>query len=153
MPWRSIPNTTRRCSSEVELYKWKMTLGRTGQGFHGALNELLARLAEHLDGDAIGNAAFVDDAANEVKVRAADAAGKPTSISAKPTSSSRSNMRSFSCTFIGSIRAWLPSRRSTLHQRGARSKVRPGHCRSGRSMGANGRYLWNGIAPPARLRG
>ena len=44
-------------------------LGCAVQSFHGALNELLARLAKHLNGDAIGNAPFVDDAANEVEVR------------------------------------------------------------------------------------
>ena len=44
-------------------------LGRAGQCFHGSLNELLTRLTQHLNGDAIGNAAFVDDAANEVEVR------------------------------------------------------------------------------------
>ena len=41
--------------------------------------------------------------------------------------------------FIGSIRAWLPSRRSVDSQRGAVVMVRVGHCRSGRSTGGNGR--------------
>jgi hypothetical protein len=34
---------------------------------------------------------------------------------------------SFSSTLIGTASAWLPSRRSTLHQIGARSIVRSGH--------------------------
>ena len=42
--------------------------------------------------------------------------------------------------FIGSIRAWLPSRRSVDSQRGAAVMVRDGHCRSGRSTAGNGRY-------------
>ena len=76
-----------------------------------------------------------------------EAAGNPTSISTKPTSSSNSYMRSFSSTFIGSISAWLPSRRSTLHQRGAAARARFGHCRSGNETGVNGRYLAKGMAP------
>ena len=36
---------------------------------------------------------------------------------------------------IGSTSAWLPSRRSTLHQRGARVMTRDGHVRSGRGIG------------------
>ena len=39
------------------------------KGFHGALDELLPRLAQHLNGDVRRNAALVDDAANEVEVR------------------------------------------------------------------------------------
>ena len=54
---------------------------------------------------------------------------------------------------IGSISAWLPSRRSTLHQIGALSMTRVGHCRSGRSIGGNGRYLWIGMAVIEKLLG
>ena len=50
---------------------------------------------------------------------------------------------------IGSMRAWLPSRRSTAHQRGASVMRFVGQVRSGRST-ANcswyGRYLWIGMA-------
>ena len=46
---------------------------------------------------------------------------------------------------IGSISAWLPSRRSTLHQVGALVMVLPGQDRSGRLIGSNGRYFSNGI--------
>ena len=48
-----------------------------------------------------------------------DAAGKPTSISLKPISTRSRKNSSFSSRLIGSINAWLPSRRSTLHQTGA----------------------------------
>ena len=47
------------------------------------------------------------------------AAGKPTSISLKPILTSRSKNSSFSSRLMGTIRLWLPSRRSTLHQAGA----------------------------------
>ena len=40
---------------------------------------------------------------------------------------------------IGSISAWLPSRRSVDSHRGAAVMVLPGQVRSGRSTGANGR--------------
>src|SRR5699024_12062392 len=46
---------------------------------------------------------------------------------------SSSNIRSLRSEFIGSMRAWLPSRRSTAHQRGARVMRREGQVRSGRS--------------------
>src|SRR4051794_34669586 len=78
-----------------------------------------------------------------------EAAGKPTSISLYPIWTSSMNMRRLRSGDIGSIRAWLPSRRSTAHQRGAASTCRVGHWRSGRST-ANcfwyGAYRSKGIA-------
>ena len=59
------------------------------------------------------------------------AAGNPTSISLKPILVRSSNISIFSVTTIGSISAWLPSRRSTLHQTGAFSISRFGHSLSG----------------------
>ena len=76
-----------------------------------------------------------------------DAAGKPTSISTNPTSNSSSYMRSFSSTFMGSISAWLPSLKSTLHQRGGSVSTALGQWRSGRSTGSKAWYFWNGMAP------
>jgi hypothetical protein len=73
-----------------------------------------------------------------------DADGKPTSISLNPHFTSVLNSSSFCETFIGTASAWLPSRRSTLHQRGARVSTRPGHCRLGSSTGGNGRYFFDG---------
>ena len=55
-------------------------------------------------------------------------------------------MRSLRAGVMGSMRAWLPSRRSTAHQRGAWVMTVLGHVRSGRSMGANGVYRPKGIA-------
>src|SRR6478735_1338022 len=57
-------------------------------------------------------------------------------------------MRSLRSEFIGSMRAWLPSLRSTAHQRGACSMRFVGHVRSGSWKGIcswNGTYFWNGI--------
>ncbi len=46
---------------------------------------------------------------------------------------------------MGSISAWLPSRRSTLHHCGAAVSVRDGQVRSGIGIGANGLYLSEGV--------
>ena len=46
---------------------------------------------------------------------------------------------------IGSISAWLPSRRSVESHLGARSMVLFGQVRSGRSTGLNGAYRWHGM--------
>src|SRR5205823_4436606 len=73
-----------------------------------------------------------------------DAEGKPTSISLNPHLTRVWNSSSFWLTFMGTARAWLPSRRSTLHQIGARVRTRLGHCRSGKWTGGNGRYLADG---------
>ena len=63
------------------------------------------------------------------------AAGKPTSISLKPIFTSASNMRRLRAGSIGSISAWLPSRRSTEHHSGALSMTTFGHVRSVSTIG------------------
>src|SRR4051794_12471061 len=73
-----------------------------------------------------------------------DAAGKPTSICLNPQRTSASNSSSFCATFIGTASAWLPSRRSTLHQMGACVSVCAGQRRSGKSIGGKGRYFERG---------
>src|ERR1700733_5296777 len=73
-----------------------------------------------------------------------DADGKPTSISLKPLLTSLWNNSNFCETFIGTASAWLPSRKSTLHHRGACVRTRPGHWRSGNATGGNGRYFFDG---------
>src|SRR5882672_5314273 len=74
-----------------------------------------------------------------------DAEGKPTSISLKPICTSVWNNSSFCETFIGTASAWLPSRKSTLHQRGACVRVSFGQRRSFNSTGGNGRYFLDGF--------
>src|SRR5581483_1444377 len=74
-----------------------------------------------------------------------DAEGKPTSISLKPILTTVSNMRRLRTGSIGSMRAWLPSRRSTEHQRGAFSIRLFGQVRSSSTRGRNGRYFSKGI--------
>ncbi len=78
--------------------------------------------------------------------------GNPTSISLYPMRTSRSNMRRLRAGLIGSINAWLPSRRSTAHHIGALSMTRSVQVRSGSVIGstssANGRYRLIGIDDP-----
>src|SRR5690606_26254352 len=73
------------------------------------------------------------------------AAGKPTSISLKPMLTSSVNIFSLRAGSIGSISAWLPSRRSTEHQRGALSITTFGQVRSVSTIGTYARYFSNGI--------
>ena len=77
-----IPKTTRRCSVEVELYKWKMTRGApaTPRRF---VDQFLSGLAEHLNGDVFRNEPLVYNLSNKIKT-VCEAAGNPTSISLNP---------------------------------------------------------------------
>ena len=54
---------------------------------------------------------------------------------------------------IGSMSAWLPSRRSTEHHSGALSMTWSGQVRSARTIGICGRYLSNGIGLGVTLAG
>src|SRR4051794_9835554 len=58
---------------------------------------------------------------------------------------SRSNIVILRVGDIGSMSAWLPSRRSVDSQRGASVMTACGQVRSGRSIGGEARYRWNGI--------
>ncbi|CDD30634.1 unknown [Firmicutes bacterium CAG:94] len=72
-------------------------------------------------------------------------AGKPTSISRKPMAVSMRKNATFCSRSMGVTRAWLPSRKSTLHHTGAWVRVLPGQVRSARAMGWKGlyfRYPW-----------
>ena len=70
------------------------------------------------------------------------AAGKPTSISLKPIRTSSSNIRRLRAGLIGSISAWLPSRRSTAHHSGAEVIRLSGQVRSASATGSTS--SWNG---------
>src|ERR1039457_2414061 len=74
-----------------------------------------------------------------------EAAGNPTSISLKPILTSVSNMRRLRAASMGSINAWLPSRKSTLHQVGGAVMTVLGQVLSPKPMGANARYLVEGL--------
>src|SRR4051794_39275172 len=61
----------------------------------------------------------------------------------------RSNIIILRAGLIGSISAWLPSRRSVDSQRGASVMVRDGQMRSGRSIGGDAPERCTGM-PPGR---
>jgi hypothetical protein len=62
-------------------------------------------------------------------------------------------MRRLRCGSIGSISAWLPSRRSTEHHSGALSMRRSGQVRSVSTTGTKRRYLSKGIFLGVTLAG
>ena len=97
-----------------------------------ALDEVLARLRQHLDRDVVGDDVLFDEVADEVEVRLARRREARPRSPCSPCSTSRSNMMRLRSGLIGSMSAWLPSRRSTAHQRGALVMRASGHVRSGR---------------------
>src|SRR5271157_995776 len=56
-----------------------------------------------------------------------------------------SNIRRLRAASMGSISAWLPSRKSTLHQVGAAAMTALGQLLFFRSMGVKARYLVEGL--------
>ena len=54
-------------------------------------------------------------------------------------------MRRLRAGLIGSISAWLPSRRSTLHHCGAFVMTRSGQVRSSSPIGGKAEYFWIGM--------
>ena len=70
-----------------------------------------------------------------------EADGNPTSISLNPVSNYNWKNLCFFSEPIGSIKAWLPSLKSTLHQIGFLEIIFPGHLRSLRSILSNGKYF------------
>src|SRR5271165_6536946 len=56
-----------------------------------------------------------------------------------------SNIRRLRAASMGSISAWLPSRKSTLHQVGGAPMTALGQVLPPRSMGAKARYLVEGL--------
>ena len=114
---RSRPNTTRRCTVEVELYR--CTIARRAPRSDSNVRSISSGRAcvSTWIVDVVRNQVALDQLAHEVEVglrrgREADLdfleAGR----------TSRSNMRRLRAASIGSISAWLPSRRSTLHHSG-----------------------------------
>ena len=64
---------------------------------------------------------FCSMSARQKAYSVSEAAGNPTSISLNPTLHRKAKNSSFSSRDMGTMRDWLPSRKSTLHQTGARS--------------------------------
>ena len=147
MPSSSERNTTSRCSVDVELYR--CTIACLAPAIASYVRSIRCSRAWVSTWMTTSSGMRFSSMSIRTKSKSVcDADGKPTSISLKPICTSSSNISSLRAGFIGSISAWLPSRRSTAHQRGAWVTRLSGHRRSGRSTRIcswNGRYLCTGI--------
>ena len=106
----------------------------------GALDQVLAALGQHLDGDVVGDQVLLDRAGGRSRSRSGSRPGSRPRSPCSPSDTSSANIRRLRSGDIGSISAWLPSRRSTAHQRGAASIRRLGQARSGSSTANSRRY-------------
>ena len=111
-------NTCSRCATEVELYTWTIALFAPFKASKVFLMICSLACVKTWMVTSSGIRSF------SIKVRknvysVSEAAGKPTSISLKPTFTKSLKNSTFSSRLIGMIRAWFPSRRSTLHHVGA----------------------------------
>ena len=138
-----FPNTTRRWAGEVELYMWMIT--RLAPIKDSTVRSIKSSRACTKTWSHTSSGARFSSMRRRLKVNSVlDAEGKPTSISLNPILTSVWNSSNFWETFMGTARAWLPSRKSTLHQRGAAVRTRLGHWRSGRTTGGYARYFLDG---------
>jgi hypothetical protein len=110
---------------------------RALQRFEGAADQRLARLRQHLDGDVGGDQVLVDQLAHEVEFHLRGR-GEADLDLLEADLHQRWNMRSLRGMSIGSISAWLPSRRSTLHHTGGFVSTASGQVRSARRTGRRG---------------
>ena len=129
-----LPKTTRRWAGDVLLYRWMMT--RRAPSRLSTVRSIKSSRACTSTWMVTSAGMRFSSMRRRLKANSVlEAAGKPTSISLKPHFTKASNISSFWETFIGTARAWLPSRRSTEHQIGALVRTRSGQVRSGKAMG------------------
>jgi hypothetical protein len=118
--------------------------------FEGAADEVLAGLGEHFDGDVVGNVAALDEAAHETEFGFRGRREGDLDF-LEADGAEHLEHRIFLSAFIGSKRAWLPSRRSVLIQTGGVVMVRLGHWRSASWTGGKAAYLaagWKSCPAP-----
>ena len=128
MPARSEPKTTRALQGAGRVVQVDDRLLGAAQRLEGALDQLVAGLGQHLDGDVVGDQVVLDQLRGRSRSRSGWPPGSRPRSPCSPCRTSSSNIRRLRSGVIGSISAWLPSRRSTAHQRGAAvvTVVRPG---------------------------
>jgi hypothetical protein len=102
---------------------------RALERLHGAADQVLARLGEHFDRHVVRNVAAFDQAAHEVEIGLRGGRKRHFDFLEADVAQVR-NMRILRSMFIGSNKAWLPSRKSVLIQIGGVVMVRLGHWRS-----------------------
>ena len=114
----SLPKTSSRNSGDVALYRWTVARGKPTRA---------SRVRSMISGrDWVRTEIVTSSGTASASIRdrtksksVCDAAGKPISISLYPRLTNRSNILRLRLGSIGSISAWLPSRRSVDIQRGA----------------------------------
>src|SRR5471032_309389 len=134
---RDMPNTTLRNTGATELYRW--TMARLAP----AADSTVRRINSSRDWVSTtmvtsSGMRFSSTSLRTKSKSVCEAEGKPTSISLTPILISNSKKRNFLSALIGSINAWLPSRRSVLIQIGGLLMTLFGHWRSDNCTGGNG---------------
>ena len=113
-------NTCSRCATDVELYKWITACFAPFTASKVLL--IICSLACVKTWTVTSSGIMSRSIRALIKLYSvSDAAGKPTSISLKPILTNIWKNSNFSSKLIGSISAWFPSLKSTLHQIGALS--------------------------------
>jgi len=101
---------------------------RPRDGIECSPDQLGARLRQYLDGDILGHEIALDQLAHEIEIRLRS--GRKANFDLLEAElDQKIEHTALARAPMGSTSAWLPSRRSTLHQIGARSIVRDGHVR------------------------
>src|SRR5471032_658544 len=141
---RDMPKTTLRNTGATELYRW--TMARLAP----ATDSTVRRISSSRDWVSTmtvtsSGMRFSSTSLRTKSKSVCDADGKPTSISLMPILTSSSKKRSFFSALIGSISAWLPSRRSVLIQIGGLVMTWFGHWRSDNWTGGKARYFAAGF--------
>src|SRR5450830_1861741 len=135
-----MPNTMRRHAGAVALYRCTMARGApftasTVRAINSSRDWVMTMMV---------TSSGINLSSMSLRTKSksvCEAAGKPTSICLKPMRTSSLNRLILRSAFIGSNKAWLPSRKSVDNHKGAWVMVREGHWRSASAIGAKGAYF------------
>jgi hypothetical protein len=143
MPGRSRPKTTRPLHGGRGVVQVHDRALRTAQRLERTLDQLRPSLRQHLHDDVVRDQAALDELAHEVEVSLRGR--RETHLDFLEAGAHQQvEHAALAAASIGSISAWLPSRRSTLHHSGGAAITLSGQVRAARSIGANERYLFVG---------
>jgi hypothetical protein len=126
MPALSRPNTTRAAASRSSCRGARSPAWRRG-ALEGALDQLLAAWVSTWMVTSSGISVLLDELAARSRSRSAGAREADLDLLVAHPHQQVEHPRLRSG-LIGSIRAWLPSRRSTAHQRGPGDALGPARC-------------------------
>jgi len=106
-----LPNTTRRCSSEVSCRDHEIAPSRPHDGIECPPDQLgRARLRQHLDGHILGHEIALDQLAHEIRKKSVLRSGRKPDFDLLEASLTRSSEHTALSlgTPMGSTSAWLP---------------------------------------------